>query len=224
MIVAHRGLHVLERENTVAAFTAAVDLGVDGVELDVRRTRDGAFVVHHDPIVDGLVISQSAASQLPSYVPTLDDALEALIGVSVNVEIKNIRHPKEPTYDATGEFARDVVTQLRVIGWGESVLVSCFDLATCAVVRSFDHDIKVGWLLWLDELSEAMLKAHVLGLTAVHPPFNRIGPADMVRAVELGLDVNVWTVNAASDIRAMGDLGVTSVITDDPVLATTILR
>ena len=219
MIVAHRGLHVLERENTVAAFTAAVELGVDGVELDVRRTRDGAFVVHHDPIVDGLVISQSAAAQLPSYVPTLDDALEALIGVSVNVEIKNVRHPKEPTYDATGEFARVVVAHLRKIGWADSVIISCFDLATCAVVRSFDREIKVGWLLWLDAVSEAMLKAHVLGLDAVHPPFTRLGPSDMVRAGELGLDVNVWTVNAPADITAMAELGVTSIITDDPVLA-----
>jgi len=217
-IVAHRGLHVTERENTVAAFNAAVELGV-GVELDVRRTLDGAFVVHHDAKVGELVIAQSTASQLPSYVPDLDEALDVLRGVLVNVEIKNIQHPSEPTYDATGEFAREVVAHLRDGGWADSVIISCFDLATCAVVRSFDHDIKVGWLLWFDEVSEAMLKAHVLGLDAVHPPFTRLEPADMVRAGEFGLEVNVWTVNAATDITEMVDLGVTSIITDDPALA-----
>jgi glycerophosphoryl diester phosphodiesterase len=223
-IVAHRGLHVSERENTVAAFKAAVDLGVDGVELDVRRTRDGVLVVHHDAQVAGLVIAQGTASQLPAYVPTLDEALDALRGVVVNVEIKNIQDEKEPSYDATGAFAREVVTHLRASGWVQSVIISCFDVATCAVVRSFDHDIKVGWLLWLDALPEAMLKAHVLGLDAVHPPFARLGAADMVRAGELELEVNVWTVNEPSDIRAMGVLGVASVITDDPALAATILR
>jgi glycerophosphoryl diester phosphodiesterase len=223
-IVAHRGLHLDCRENTLAAFAAAVALGVDGVEFDVRQTSDGVLVVHHDPNVENTVIAYSAASQLPSYVPTLDQALDALDGVSVNVEIKNIQHRSEPTYDATGQFARDVVTVLRNRRGAESVIISCFDLATCAVLRSFAPDMKVGWLLWLDDVPEAMLKAHVLGLDAVHPPFQRLGPANMVRSVELGLDVNVWTVNAASDIRAMGELGVASVITDDPGLATSILR
>jgi glycerophosphoryl diester phosphodiesterase len=51
-VFAHRGLHVAERENTLAAFRAAVELGVDGVELDVRRTIDGFLVVHHDSSVD----------------------------------------------------------------------------------------------------------------------------------------------------------------------------
>jgi len=223
-IVAHRGLHLDCRENTLAAFAAAVALGVDGVEFDVRQTSDGALVVHHDPKVENIVIAYSAASQLPSYVPTLDQALDALDGVSVNVEIKNIQHRSEPTYDATGQFARDVVTVLRNRHWAESVIISCFDLATCVVLRSFAHDMKVGWLLWLNDVPEAMLKAHVLGLDAVHPPFQRLGTANMVRSVELGLDVNVWTVNAASDIRAMGELSVASVITDDPGLATSILR
>ncbi len=218
-IVAHRGLHVLERENTVAAFKAALELGVDGVELDVRRTRDGVFVVHHDPSVGELFIAECTASQLPSYVPTLDAALDALRGVNVNVEIKNIQHPGEATYDATGDFARGVVTHLRAIGWAESVIISCFDIATCAFVRSFDDDIRVGWLLWLEELPDAMLKAHVLGLDAVHPPFARVTPQDMVRAGELELDVNVWTVNAARDITAMSDMGASSIITDDPALA-----
>ena len=223
-IVAHRGLHVSERENTVAAFKAAVKLGVDGVELDVRRTRDRVLVVHHDPRAAGLVIAESTASLLPAYVPTLDEVLDVLRGVAVNVEIKNIQDPEEPTYDATGDFARDVVTHVRANDWTESVIISCFDIATCVMVRSFDHDIKVGWLVWLDALPEAMLKAHVLGLDAVHPPFARLGATDMQRAGELELEVNVWTVNDASDIRAMGELGVTSVITDDPALAATILR
>ncbi|MFZ1062602.1 MAG: glycerophosphodiester phosphodiesterase [Acidimicrobiales bacterium] len=222
-VVAHRGLHQRQRENTLEAFRAAVSLGVDGVELDVRRTLDGEFVVHHDAVVNELVIAQTNASQLPSYVPTLDQSLEVLAGLNVNVEIKNIRHANEPTYDDTGDFARDVVRRLRTGGWAESVIISCFDLATCAVVRSFDQDVKVGWLLWADDVSEAMLKAHVLGLSAVHPPFTRLDDEGMMRAAQYGLDVNVWTVNAASDIAAMDRLGVAGIITDDPALAMSIV-
>jgi glycerophosphoryl diester phosphodiesterase len=218
-VVAHRGLHVLERENTLAAFAGAVAMGVDGVELDVRRTLDGVLVVHHDPRVGELVIAQNQASRLPSYVPSLDEALDALGGVEVNVEIKNLRGPGESTYDETGDFARSVVALVRDVGCVESVIVSSFDVSTCAVVRSFDHDIKVGWLVWLEELPAAMLKAHVLGLDAIHPKFSRLGTSDVDRARELELEVNVWTVNEARDLRAMIELGVSSIITDDPALA-----
>lgn len=223
-IYAHRGFHAVERENTVGAFLAAKRAGVAGVELDVRRTLDGELVVHHDPLIGELVIAQSTRADLPHYVPTLAEALEAARGVRVNVEIKNIEHESEPTYDASGEFARQVVTFLHDGAWAQSVIISCFDLATCAVVRSFDEEIAVGWLLWGVELSGALIQAHVLGLNAVHPHFSSVTDEAVREARELQLDVNVWTVNNHLDIKAMCELGVASIITDDPVAALSIAR
>ena len=48
-IIAHRGASRAFHENTIRAFERAVELGVDGIELDVHATRDGVLVVHHDP-------------------------------------------------------------------------------------------------------------------------------------------------------------------------------
>lgn len=223
-IFAHRGLHLIETENTVPAFAAAVAAGVDGVELDVRRTLDGGLVVHHDPAVGDLVISQTLRRDLPSQVPSLAEVMDVCRGVEVNVEIKNIVHESEPTYDDSGDFARQVVKFLHDSGWAESVIISCFDLTTCAVVRSFDSVIPVGWLLWGVDLESAMTRAHVLGLTAVHPFFMAVTNESVQRARDLALDVNVWTVNNPVDIVAMADLGVTSIITDDPVTAISLVR
>jgi glycerophosphoryl diester phosphodiesterase len=64
-----------------------------------------------------------------------------------------------------------------------------------------------------------MTRAHVLDLDAVHPFFTAVTPETMVLAKELELDVNVWTVNNPMDIKAMAELGVSSIITDDPVTA-----
>lgn len=221
-VFAHRGVHYKERENTLASFAAAVVLGVEGVELDVRETLDGKLVVHHDPSADGLIISQTNASKLPSYIPSLADAVEALAGLTINVEIKNSRTPTEPTYDETGDFARRVVTALHDVGRTDRV-ITCFDLATCAVVRSFDRDSNVGWLVWDVDLGSAFVQAHVLGLNAVNPHFSLVTNEAMRKANELQLDVNVWTVNASSDIAAMATLEVASIITDDPALARDIL-
>jgi glycerophosphoryl diester phosphodiesterase len=47
-VVAHRGGAGLRPENTLAAFAHAIELGAEGFEFDVHRTRDGELVVHHD--------------------------------------------------------------------------------------------------------------------------------------------------------------------------------
>ena len=214
-IVAHRGLHQELRENTLPAFAAALAVGADGVELDVRRTLDGALVVHHDPTVAGAVIAQSLAADLPEYVPTLEAALAALGGAYVNVEIKNIRHDTEPTYDSTGDFARSVLEVLASAGT-TSMIVSSFDLATCELVAREGAGIEVGWLLWDQELTSAIELAARRGLHAVHPYYSLVDQSVLEHAHREGLQVNVWTVNDAAAISAMLELGVDSVITDDP--------
>jgi glycerophosphoryl diester phosphodiesterase len=70
-VYAHRGAHLNTRENTLDAFREARALGVAGVELDVRGTADGALVVHHDPVVEQMVIAHTPAGDLPGFVPHL---------------------------------------------------------------------------------------------------------------------------------------------------------
>jgi glycerophosphoryl diester phosphodiesterase len=222
-VIAHRGVHYQERENTLGSFAAAVALGVDGVELDVRETLDGELVIHHDAAANGLVIAQTKRTDLPSYIPNLEEALSVLTGLVVNVELKNSRNPNEPTYDETGDSARRVVTAIHDAGRSNDVIVTCFDLATCAVVRSFDHDVTVGWLIWNVDLATAFVQAHVLGFNAVNPHYSLVTPGAMRESRALQLNVNVWTVNAPTDIAAMSALGVTSIITDDPVLVRDVL-
>jgi glycerophosphoryl diester phosphodiesterase len=218
-IYAHRGLHVDERENTLAAFSAARQLGVDGVEFDVRRTVDGALVVHHDPACGSLVVSETRQRELPDYLPTLDAALAACEGMMVNVEIKNSRDRTESTYDDSGQFARQVVQVLHEIKWSDRVIISSFDQATCAAVRSIDSAMPVGWLLGNAGPADALTQAHILEFTAVHPHFKLLNAAWMTRAHELGLDVNTWTVNSRRDITAMVNLGVNCIISDNPARA-----
>ena len=209
----------MHRENTITAFLAAKDLGVTGVELDVRRTLDKHLVVNHDPIVEGMVIANSLRADLPAHVEDLASVMEVCRGMRVNVEIKNIQEPGEPTYDDTGDFARQVLSFLHDTNWSEDVIMSCFDEATSALVRVLNPDIEVGWLLWDVEINSAITQAYVLGLNAVHPYFSLVTPEVMDHARSLGVEVNVWTVNNAADIKAMFDLGVSSIITDDPALA-----
>jgi glycerophosphoryl diester phosphodiesterase len=217
-VFAHRGAHQGARENTLEAFRDAVALGVDGVELDVRRSADGALVVHHDPAAEGHVIARTKARELPDYIPLLSEAMEVLRGVTVNVEIKNLKDSNEPTYDDTGTFAREVLGALDEER-GSSVIVSCFDLATCELIRTFNHDIYIGWLIWRTSLLTSLKRANERGFNAVNPHLRLVSHATQQESAELGLDLNVWTVNRARDLRNMMSLNVASIITDQPAFA-----
>src|SRR5918995_5277942 len=91
LVIGHKGAAGLAPENTLGAFHVARDVGADGVELDVRRTADGALAVHHDAeLPDGRVIAAINWSELPDDVPDLDPVLDVCRGLAlVNVEIKN---------------------------------------------------------------------------------------------------------------------------------------
>jgi glycerophosphoryl diester phosphodiesterase len=160
---------------------------------------------------------------LPEYVPTLDDAMESCDGMRVNVEIKNSQDRSETFYDGTGELARQVVRHLQQINWSNRVIISSFDQATCVNARSFDADIDIGWLLWKVDLVSAMTQAHILGFTAVHPNFKELDLAAMTLAREMDLGVNTWTVNSRNALHRMIELGVDSVITDNPARARTLM-
>ena len=104
------------------------------------------------------------------------------------------------------------------------MIISSFDQATCVHARSFDADIDVGWLLWNVDLASAITQAHILGFTAVHPNFKELDLAAMTLAREMDLHVNTWTVNSRNALRAMIELDVNSMITDNPARAVTLVR
>jgi len=91
LVIAHRGASAYELENTLAAFRLAVEMGADGVELDVHGTADSEFVVHHDEEIRGMRIANVTLDELRreplrngEKVPTLTEALGDL-GTAVSV-------------------------------------------------------------------------------------------------------------------------------------------
>ena len=64
LVIAHRGYHAKISENTPAAFEAAVALGVDGIETDVRICRDGSMVLIHDRVISGKAVVDLTHSEL----------------------------------------------------------------------------------------------------------------------------------------------------------------
>ncbi|HEY5098228.1 MAG TPA: glycerophosphodiester phosphodiesterase [Acidimicrobiales bacterium] len=206
-------------ENTLDAFLRARRLGADGVELDVRRTADGALAVHHDPEIRGVgAVHQLRSDQLPASVPLLAAALRACEGLEVNIELKNL--PTEPGFDPEERMARDVAQLVVAAGRARTVVVSSFWPGSLdAVVR--DHpELSTGLLVpsWLDP-ADGVAEALRHGCRALHPHASTVGGTLVAEARRAGLSLAVWTVNDRAQVEAMADLGVDTVITDDVPLA-----
>jgi glycerophosphoryl diester phosphodiesterase len=213
-VFAHRGCTDGLVENTVAAFAEADRRGADGVELDVRRTADGALVVHHDAtLADGRVICETALDLFPPYVPVLADALAACGGMTVNVEVKN--SAGDPGYEPDQAIARDAARVVVDAGWARRVIVSSFERAALDALVAADAGLRLGWLLGVPvDPSGAVDEAAERGFQAIHPFVTWVDAPLVARAHDAGLAVNVWTVNCRHDLEAMVALGVDSVITD----------
>jgi len=212
------------RENTLAAFRRARQLGADGVELDVRMTSDGGLAVHHDPVVEGIgSVSELAAADLPSFVPLLPEVLEVCDGLTLNIEIKNL--PGEPGFDPADVVARQVAELVVAAGRESSVVISSFWPDTLEAVGNAQPDLATGLLLasWFDP-TEAVAAAVGRGCRAVHPHIDLVTETLIDEAHRRGLSVAAWTVNHRSDLAAVADWGVDTVITDDVGLALRTLR
>lgn len=214
-VIAHRGASRAERENTLAAFRRAVELGADGVELDARRTADGALVVHHDALLgDGRAIVATAAADLPPEVPTLTDALDACAPLVVNIELKN--SPDDPDFDPEDRLADAVVALLRDRSEPrDRWLLSSFRMATIDRVRARAPDLATAFLTSFpseDVVADAVAHGH----GTLHPWEAMLTAPVVAAASAAGLRVNTWTCNDPERARELARWGVGGIITDVP--------
>jgi len=102
LIIGHRGAKGLAPENTIASFKKALDHHVDEIELDVRLSRDGQVVVHHDSFVtdpsgNQLEISTHTLQELRRHKPDLTTLQEAITAIDRRVPVMIEVKPGVPT-------------------------------------------------------------------------------------------------------------------------------
>jgi glycerophosphoryl diester phosphodiesterase len=216
LLLAHRGDHRRDPENTLAAFRAALAIpGVDGLELDARASADGVAVVLHDASlsrVQGRRIraSRLAARELAAHgVPSLAEVLAACpADAFVDVELK------EDLGEAAIGPIRDV--RGRAAG-GPEIVISSFDRGVLATIRRLEP----GWPCWLNTtwLSDrAILTAAALGCTGIAADWHRIDARRAARARAAGLDLAAWTVRDARVRDRLKGLGVVAACVEDDAL------
>ncbi len=218
-VIAHRGATTRRdgsriRENTLEAFERAVELGVAGIDFDVRRTADDVLVVHHDVhLDDGRMVRKTHSDELPDWLPTLADALEVCTDTWLNIEVKNL--PGDPDYDQTFGISLAVAALVRAFDAAERVLVSSFDFDSIQRIRDHDPSIPIGWVVWGQANPIQMVDRAAGIVDALHPSEMLVDRTLMKMCRETGLDVFAWTVNDPERILELHRLRVDGIVTDE---------
>jgi glycerophosphoryl diester phosphodiesterase len=214
-VYAHRGASAEYPENTMAAFRRALELEVDGIELDVHLSKDGVPVVIHDDTVDRTTdgtgaVADMTVGELQSLdagggepVPTLGQVLD-LIGDRVHLDI-------EVKANEAGEAVVALLEGRKDTRW----LISSFDWNVLRYVRSVDAGADL-WPLTNGATEEAIEMAKALGSEAL--AINHRGLDDDIVAYlkEQELGFWPWTVNDPARALLLAEWGAIGICTDDP--------
>ena len=252
LLYAHRGGAALRPENTLAAFDHGLALGADGLELDVRLSRDGVVVIHHDDMLERTTNGQGRVSdRTAAELATLDAGYSFQagsggvnrefpfrgqgIGVPALSEVLD-RYPTAPIIielkEDTEELARrtlDVVERARAAA---RVSLGSFGGRVLHAVRQLAPDVRTGagreetrWALYRSWVGWPLRRTayQEFQVPEVSGSTRVVSRRFIEHAHRADVAVKVWTVDAAADIERLLDWGVDGIISDRPDVAAPIV-
>jgi glycerophosphoryl diester phosphodiesterase len=237
-VVGHRGAPAELPESTLAGFAVALE-SAHMIELDVRATKDGVLVVHHDPVArarngaENVRIRDTTFAALraldvgaPQHtahpkqralpgaqIPSLDEVLALVRSAPPHVRV--LIELKADDAPAPAALARLVVDTLDRSRARHRVIVESFEPALIRALRERAPNIARGLLCGTCD-ARALLVAEELDARIVSPAHDRIDRAFVDAAHARGLGVYAWTANDTASWTRLRALGVDAIVTDDP--------
>jgi glycerophosphoryl diester phosphodiesterase len=245
LILGHRGASAVAPENTLAAFARAISDGADGIEFDVRLSRDGVPVVIHDATLKrtGLIdrsVSELTAAKLQEIdvgkwfaesrpipqteflgekLPTLAQVFELFRTTNglLYIEMKCDKH-------AGTALAAKVVRLTRESGMVRQVVVESFDHSAIAAVKKIDSGVRTA-ALFEPKLTRPISTVRRLKMVEVAVDVGAdeialhhtlVSVRTIEKAKQAGLETVVWTVDDPVWIARARSLGVKALIANDP--------
>lgn len=213
-LIGHRGVAALAPENTLSGLLLAKKLGLNWVEIDVRRTRNGDLVIFHDPTLERTTNGQGELASYdlvglkqldagywfsPSFtgekIMSLAEALIQInaLNLSVNLEIKC---PKNTSKQALNQFAHDVHNTISMFWPKEKTLplVSSFNLGFIRSYRALSPHGPVGVLT--ERLSNEVLQlVKSIPNCTLHCGKTHLAPEQVLSLSKQGIKMLIYTVN-----------------------------
>lgn len=213
--IGHRGAKGYAAENTLVSFQKAVELGVDGIELDVHLSSDGKVMVIHDDTIDRTTshqgfVNQFTANELEQLgIPALEAVFDLVDKKCfINVELK--------TYETADKVAELIKYYILEKSWDyNQFIVSGFDWNALQQVHFVNDEILIGVLTNTD-LDLALAFAKFIRAYSIHPYYHMLAAGNVEQMQSKNFKVYPWTINEPEDIIFVKSLQVDGIITDFP--------
>ena len=221
--IGHRGAKGYVAENTFESISKAIELGVDGIEIDVFKCLSGDLVLFHDKDLKDLTgesgqIENLTINELEEFlvlekykIPTLNDVLMKIESpLFVNIELKGS--------DTAGATSKIVADFSRKTSWTlDHFIVSSFNWNELEKFRSIDNNTPVGVLVNKSiSINEAIEFGKKINAQAIHPHYQLLDEITVKKIKNNGFKTYTWTVNNADDINFMKKIKVDGIISDYP--------
>ena len=221
--IGHRGAKGYVAENTIESISKAIELGVDGIEIDVFKCLSGDLVLFHDKDLKDLTgksgqIENLTINELEEFlvlgkykIPTLNDVLRKIESpLFVNIELKG-----SDTARATSKIIADFS---RRTSWTQdNFIVSSFYWNELEKFRSIDDNTPVGVLVSKSvSINEAIEFGKKINAQAIHPNYQLLDEITVKKIKNNGFKTYTWTVNNRDDINFMKKIKVDGIISDYP--------
>lgn len=213
--IGHRGAKGHNPENTLNSFQKALELQVDGVELDVHLSLDGELIVIHDETIDRTTdgegfVKQFTASELKKYgIPTLSEVFDLVNQKCfINIELKGIATAK-PVNDLIHHYISNKKWEIN------DFLISSFDWKMLEEIQVLNPKIRIG-VLTEASVEEALAFAKKIKAYSIHPHYELLSKENVALLQENGFEVYPWTINSIADIQKIKSFNVNGIISDFP--------
>jgi len=168
------------------------------------------------------MLAEVSSDELPPYIPSLAEALEACESISVNIEIKNL--PNDPDYDEDHLVADAVAGLVQAYLGPERALITSFNIDAVDRIRAVDPSIPCGWLLYeMTDPASVIGRVVAREMAAIHPWDVLVDVSFVKRAHAAGLLVNVWTVDDPERMVQLIEMGVDGICTNVPDVARSVI-
>ncbi len=217
LITSHRGYHKNDEsitENTMSAFKAAEELGVDAIELDVQLTSDNKWVINHGFKYFTRLIMETSSKEMVELAKQnkvelnfLEEILEAFPEMIFNIECKS----------KTFESGKRLATLLFQLDRLHNCSISSFTPDVLRGARSSSKEIRLAYIANVFFRHSKWIKLHEeINLFSINPFFGCTTNRLIKQARERELEVHFWSVNSQKDITKCLRKDIQSIITDYP--------
>ena len=217
---AHRGASEYYPENTFSSFFAGIDMGADGIETDVQKTKDGVLVLFHDDNLKRVTgvdagVSDLTYSELMSLTVTNAKTLRQDKIVSLPDFIKYLGW-RDLTFAVEIKqrgIVREVMSALDTAGMKDKVIITSFIYEELLDAKRQDMGFRLGWLYWGKTDEQRIKKLLAIDAYQACPKIADLTEGELNAIYSAGLHCRAWGAESEELMKRAVDIGVDEGIT-----------